>query len=430
MTLGPGSRLGPYEISGSLGKGGMGDVFRARDTRLHRDVAVKALPAGFETDPDRLGRFQREARVLASLNHANVGSIYGLEESADGHSYLILECIEGETLASRLSGWPLPLDEALRIGAEIAAGLGAAHDAGVIHRDLKPANVMLRPDGAVKVLDFGLAKTAERGSAGSGDQSRSPTISIGTQTGIILGTAAYMSPEQARGRTLDKRTDIFSFGCVLYECLTGRRAFPGESVSDTLSAIVADEPDWAALPPSLPPRVRDLLRRCLQKDPRKRLHDISDARLELEDAMTASGQADPLQTSPSRPERYGGAVRGRGWPRGPSAGSGHRRLSPLASAPRADRFRAQNSGELPALGRRAPRPRHPACRGHFSGRVSGRLSWSGGRRYSALPAPARQHRCRAARRHRTGVRALLLSGRRVDRVFHEDGIAQDPDRGR
>ncbi len=291
MTLGPGSRLGPYEISAPLGKGGMGDVFRARDTRLHRDVAVKALPAGFETDLERLGRFQREARVLASLNHANVGSIYGLEESTDGHSYLILECIEGETLAARLSGWPLPLDEALRIGAEIAAGLGAAHDAGVIHRDLKPANVMLRPDGAVKVLDFGLAKTAERGSAGSGDQSRSPTISVGTQTGIILGTAAYMSPEQARGRTLDKRTDIFSFGCVLYECLTGRRAFPGESVSDTLSAIVADEPDWSALPPSLPPRVRDLLRRCLQKDLRKRLHDISDARLELEDVQATPAPA-------------------------------------------------------------------------------------------------------------------------------------------
>ncbi|MEO8188983.1 MAG: protein kinase [Acidobacteriota bacterium] len=298
MALGPGSRLGPYEISRPLGKGGMGEVFRARDIRLERDVAVKALPPGFEADPERLARFQREARVLASLNHANVGSIYGFEESADGHAYLILECIEGETLASRLAGgWPLPLDESLRIAAEIAAGLGAAHDAGVIHRDLKPANVMLRPDGAVKVLDFGLAKTAERGSA-SGDQSRSPTISLGTQTGFILGTAAYMSPEQARGRALDKRTDIFSFGCVLYECLTGRRAFPGESVSDTLSAIVADEPDWAALPPSTPTRVRDLLRRCLQKDPRRRLHDISDARLELEEVMpTSSSSPDTTPTA-------------------------------------------------------------------------------------------------------------------------------------
>ncbi|MDQ2870191.1 MAG: protein kinase [Acidobacteriota bacterium] len=298
MALGPGSRLGPYEISGPLGKGGMGDVFRARDTRLERDVAVKSLPPGFESDPERLARFQREARVLASLNHPNVGSIYGFEESADGHAYLILECIEGETLASRLAGgWPLPMDEALRIAAEIASGLGAAHDAGIIHRDLKPANVMLRPDGAVKVLDFGLAKTAERRPA-SGEQSGSPTISLGTQTGIILGTAAYMSPEQARGRALDKRTDIFSFGCVLYECLTGRRAFPGESVSDTLSAIVADEPNWAALPPSTPTRVRELLRRCLQKDPRKRLHDIADARLELEEAMTPSHDAETVSTAP------------------------------------------------------------------------------------------------------------------------------------
>ncbi len=299
----------------------MGEVFRARDTRLQRDVAVKALPPGFEADPERLARFQREARVLASLNHANVGSIYGFEESADGHAYLILECIEGETLASRLAGgWPLPLDESLRIAAEVAAGLGAAHDAGVIHRDLKPANVMLRPDGAVKVLDFGLAKTAERGSA-SGDQSRSPTISLGTQTGFILGTAAYMSPEQARGRALDKRTDIFSFGCVLYECLTGRRAFPGESVSDTLSAIVADEPDWAALPPSTPTRVRDLLRRCLQKDPRRRLHDISDARLELEEVIAApssaietavTGPLEPVEIRRRRPWGWlaGGALLG------------------------------------------------------------------------------------------------------------------------
>ncbi len=296
MALGPGSRLGPYEISGPLGKGGMGEVFRARDTRLQRDVAMKALPPGFEADPERLARFQREARVLASLNHANVGAIYGFEESPDGHAYLILECIEGETLASRLAEGPLPLDETLRIAAEIAAGLGAAHDAGVIHRDLKPANVMLRADGTVKVLDFGLAKTAERGSA-SGDQSRSPTISLGTQTGFILGTAAYMSPEQARGRPLDKRTDIFSFGSVVYECLTGRRAFPGESVTDTLSAIVADEPDWAALPASTPLRLRDLLRRCLQKDPRRRLHDISDARLELEEVM--AGASSPMETRPT-----------------------------------------------------------------------------------------------------------------------------------
>jgi Tol biopolymer transport system component len=285
----------------------MGEVFRARDTRLQRDVAVKALPAEFAKDPERLARFEREARVLASLNHANVASIYGLEQDS-GDSYLVLECIEGETLAERLAGGPLPVDEALRVAGEIAAGVGAAHEAGVIHRDLKPGNVMLRRDGTVKVLDFGLAKTPVR-SGGSGEESRSPTISLGTEVGIILGTAAYMSPEQARGRALDKRTDIFSFGCILYECLTGRRAFPGKSVSDTLSAIVADEPDWSVLPPDLPGTVRELLKRCLRKEPRRRLQDITDARLEIEEALLP-GAPDGSHSS-AAPRRAG---RGRiGW---------------------------------------------------------------------------------------------------------------------
>src|SRR4249920_2932795 len=228
MPLASGSRRGPYEILAPLGAGGMGEVYRARDTRLQRDVAIKALPAEFASDPERLARFQREARLLASLNHPSVAAIYGLEES-DGACYLVLEIVEGESLAQRLAAGPPPVEEALAICAQIAAGVSAAHDAGVIHRDLKPGNVMIRPDGSVKVLDFGLAKGAEaKGNAS--DLTASPTVSLGTQAGVILGTAAYMSPEQARGRELDKRTDIWSFGCILCECLTGRQVFREETV--------------------------------------------------------------------------------------------------------------------------------------------------------------------------------------------------------
>ena len=280
-----GERVGPYEVVSPLGAGGMGEVYRARDPRLGRDVAIKALPADFATDTERLARFGREARLLASLNHPNVAAIHGMEEH-DGRKFLVLELVPGETLAARLAAGPLPVAEALRIGIEIAAGLAAAHEAGVVHRDLKPGNVMVRPDGSVKVLDFGLAKTSDRASASG--ESRSPTISLGTQTGTILGTAAYMSPEQARGRAVDERSDIFSFGCVLYECLTGRRAFPGENVSDTLGAILSDEPDWRLMPPDTPLRVAELLRRCLQKDPRRRYHDASDVRLDLEEALSPS----------------------------------------------------------------------------------------------------------------------------------------------
>jgi Tol biopolymer transport system component len=287
MTISSGSRVGPYEIASRLGAGGMGEVYRARDARLQRDVAIKALPAEFAGDAERLARFQREARLLASLNHPNIAAIYGLEE-ADGARYLVLEIVEGESLAQKLAAGPLPVEEALAICAQIAAGVSAAHDAGVIHRDLKPGNVMVRPDGSVKVLDFGLAKGAEApGSASGSDLSASPTISVGTQTGVILGTAAYMSPEQARGRTLDRRTDIWSFSCILYECLTGRQTFRDETVSDTLASIIRSEPDWSALPAETPAKIRDLLRRCLQKDPRRRLHDIADARLEIEEVLAA-----------------------------------------------------------------------------------------------------------------------------------------------
>ena len=299
MTLAPGTKHGPYEIVAPLGAGGMGEVYRARDNRLHRDVAIKALPSSLANDPERLARFQREARLLAALNHPNVAAIYGLEE-ADGSPYLVMECVEGETLAAKLAAGPLPVEEALAVAVQIAAGVAAAHDAGVIHRDLKPANVMVRPDGSVKVLDLGLARTVE---VSGSDPSLSPTVTSGaTGSGVILGTAAYMSPEQARGRPVDKRTDLFSFGCVLYECLTGQRAFPGDTVSDSLAAILRAEPDWDALPANTPAGVRRLLRRTLQKDSKRRLHDMADARIELEEAIAAP-RAATIEAIPVRSSR-------------------------------------------------------------------------------------------------------------------------------
>ena len=293
MTLAPGTKHGPYEIVAPLGAGGMGEVYRARDARLHRDVAIKALPSSLSNDPERLARFQREARLLAALNHPNVAAIYGLEE-AGGSPYLVMECVEGETLAAKLAAGPLPVEDALGVAVQIAAGVAAAHEAGVIHRDLKPANVMVRPDGSVKVLDLGLARTVE---VSGSDPSLSPTVTSGaTGTGVILGTAAYMSPEQARGRPVDKRTDLFSFGCVLYECLTGQRAFPGETVSDSLAAILRAEPDWSALPSNTPAAIRRLLARALRKDPKRRLQDMADARIEIEDAI-ASPHAPTIEAS-------------------------------------------------------------------------------------------------------------------------------------
>ena len=286
MALAPGSRVGAYEVVAPLGRGGMGEVYRARDRNLHRDVAIKALPDLFLQDRDRLARFEREARMLASLNHPNIAAIYGLEDQ-DGAKFLILELVEGQTLAERLAAGPLPVDDALSVACQVASALEAAHGAGIMHRDLKPSNIQLRPDGSVKVLDLGLARTVEPGRTAV-DSSFSPTMTTpATLAGVILGTAAYMSPEQARGKPLDKRTDIFSFASVLYECLTGRQPFSGETVSDSISAILRAEPDLSALPPETPSRIRDLLRRCFQKDPKRRLHDIADARIEIEDAQVA-----------------------------------------------------------------------------------------------------------------------------------------------
>lgn len=279
-----GTRLGPYEVLEPLGAGGMGEVYRARDTKLGRDVALKILPRSLAGDPDRLMRFDREARTLAALNHTHIAQIHGVEESAGGPA-LVMELVEGEDLGQRVTRGPLPLDEALSIGRQIADALEAAHDAGIVHRDLKPANVKVRPDGTVKVLDFGLAKLGTDGHpAASADPMNSPTVTMrGTRAGVILGTAAYMAPEQARGQQVDRRADIWAFGCVLYELLTGVRAFRGETVPDILAAIVSRDPDWAALPPTVPAAVRTLLARCLTRDPRRRLRDIGEARVALED---------------------------------------------------------------------------------------------------------------------------------------------------
>jgi eukaryotic-like serine/threonine-protein kinase len=289
MPLTPGTRLGPYEIVAPLGAGGMGEVYRARDARLGRDVAIKALPVAFASDPERLARFQREAQMLASLNHPNIGAIYGLEE-ASGTPHLVLELVEGETLAAQLARGPLPPPEALRLGIQVAAALEAAHERGVVHRDLKPGNVMITARGVAKVLDFGLAKSDAPLPSG-GDLSESPTLTAyagATVAGAILGTAAYMSPEQARGKPVDRRSDVWSFGCLLFECLAGRPAFSGETVSDLIARILEREPEWPALPAGTPPRVREILRRCLRKEAEARPRDIRDVRLELEE-ITAGG---------------------------------------------------------------------------------------------------------------------------------------------
>ena len=331
MSLTIGTRFGPYDILSALGAGGIGEVYRARDSKLNRDVALKVLPDLFAADADRLARFKREAHVLASLNHPNIGGIYGLEET-DAVQALVLELVEGPTLADRIAQAPaaratsesssrqarasgggapralneagIPIDEALPIAHQIAEALEAAHERGIVHRDLKPANIKLRPDGVVKVLDFGLAKALAAG-AGSEEQdpaydalSQSPTISgAATRMGMILGTAAYMAPEQARGKVVDKRADIWAFGCVLYEMLAGRPAFPGSDLSEVLAGVIKSDPAWNALPSTTPASLRKLLHRCLQKDPKLRLRDIGEARVEIDEAL-AGPASEPLIAKP------------------------------------------------------------------------------------------------------------------------------------
>ncbi|MGA9883397.1 MAG: protein kinase [Candidatus Acidiferrales bacterium] len=290
MTLKPSTRLGPYEILAPIGAGGMGEVYRAHDSKLGRDVAMKVLPDVFARDAERMARFQREAKVLASLNHPNIASIYGLEDSGQTHA-LVMELVEGPTLRDRISTGAIPIGEVLRIAKQMCEALEYAHEHGIVHRDLKPANVKVTTDDAVKLLDFGLAK-AYQGDASSIDIADSPTISrMATQAGVLLGTAAYMSPEQAKAKPVDRRADIWAFGCVLYEMLTGKMTFHGDTVTDTLASVIKEEPDWSQLPAATPMRVRVLLQRCLQKDPKQRLQAIGDARISLDEVLSGAPDA-------------------------------------------------------------------------------------------------------------------------------------------
>ncbi len=306
MSLTSGTKIGPYEVLSSLGAGGMGEVYRARDTRLNRDVAIKILPDLFAADSERIARFQREAHVLASLNHPHIAQIYGVEEgpAEAGRYVLILELVDGPTLAERIEQGAIPIPEALAIARQIAVALEAAHDSGIVHRDLKPANIKLTGDGTVKVLDFGLAKAGQASGSGlqaSGAMSASPTITspaMHTHAGIILGTAVYMSPEQAKGRPADKRSDVWAFGCVLFEMLTGRRAFDGEDLTDVVAAVVRGEPDWKSLPADLPAHVRTLVKGCLEKDRKARIGDMAVARFLLDQGATLSAAPVSIATAP------------------------------------------------------------------------------------------------------------------------------------
>ena len=296
MPLEPGSHLGAYTVVSRIGAGGMGEVYSALDPGLGRTVAIKVLPDELALDAHHLARFEREARLLASVDHPNIAVIHGIESDA-GRRFLVLELIPGETLAERIFAGPVPLKEALGLAVQMANALAAAHEKGVVHRDFKPANVRITPDGRVKVLDFGLARDvseelAPSGSAVTKTAMAAPTESQ-TRPGTILGTAEYMSPEQARGKPVDRRTDLWSFGCVLFEMLSGRRTFAGETFSDVIAAILGREPEWSALPADTPPAVARVLRRCLEKDAQRRMRDAGDARLELEDAMSRTGRETP-----------------------------------------------------------------------------------------------------------------------------------------
>ena len=294
MSFAPGTRFGAYEVVEMLGAGGMGEVYRATDTKLKRQVALKILPLSLAADSDRLARFQREAEVLASLNHPHIAAIYGLE-ATDGVQAIVMELVEGEDLAQRIARGRIPLDEALPIAKQIAEALEAAHEQGIIHRDLKPANIKVRADGAVKVMDFGLAKAMEPAGSMLASGPMCPTITTPamTEAGMILGTAAYMSPEQARGQVVDKRTDIWGFGCLLFEMLTGTRPFGESTITDTLARVLEREPEWTALPAATPRSLRILLQRCLRKDPEKRLHDIADARIEIDEGEPSAASSEP-----------------------------------------------------------------------------------------------------------------------------------------
>ena len=298
-----GKTIGSYEVESKLGAGGMGEVYKARDPRLNRHVAIKALPDLVANDPERVARFEREAQVLAALSHPHIGAIYGLEVADAGKSrYLILEFIDGESLAARLQRGAVPFDEAVTYARQMLDALEAAHEKGIVHRDLKPGNVMLTTENQIKILDFGLARVIDSDPTAS--QSNSPTLTFAaTQVGVVLGTAAYMSPEQAKGRVADRRSDVWAFGCVFFEMLTGKRVFDGEDVSETLAAVLRADPDWKALPADVPAGIRSLLKRCLERDRKARVPEIGTVRFLLQDALTQppAPEPAPIVAAPKRP---------------------------------------------------------------------------------------------------------------------------------
>ena len=436
-----GQKIGSYTIVEKLGEGGMGVVYRATDSRLHRDVALKFIPEALAKDPQTMGRFEREAQVLASLNHPNIASIYGLEENG-GQRALVMELASGEELATRIERGKIPLEEALRIALAIAEALEAAHDSGIIHRDLKPANIKLGDGdasggGRVKILDFGLAKALQGDLSSSGiDLTRSPTLSVAaTQAGMILGTASYMSPEQARALTADRRADIWSFGVILYEMLAGRRAFIGDTVADTLAKVIEREPDWSLLPATTPPAIRSLLERCLVKSPRQRLQAIGDARLVLEETLanlsrplsSASSSRAAAAAAPSaRAARASDGSRSR---RGRSPPPRWRAAIAVAGLRPAARAAAESAADAgrDRGGKRRPRPRPGLELRAVAGRHT--LAYVEG---DDVGAQALRQAARSARAARcldevTIERALPsvpLARRRVDRLRHRQRAAQ------
>ena len=444
MPLSPGTKLGVYEVTAKIGAGGMGEVYRAHDTSLDRDVAIKVLPDAFATDPERLARFEREAKVLASLNHPNIAAIYGLEKSGDTPA-LVLELVEGPTLAEMLSpspspglrpssppegergkGKPLPLEEALPIARQIAEALEAAHEQGIIHRDLKPANVKVKSDGTVKVLDFGLAK-ALGPDLSDVEAANSPTMTMtaaATKMGVIMGTAAYMSPEQAKGRQVDKRADIWAFGVVLYEMLTGRQAFGGTDISETLAFVLTRQIEWTALPTETPASVRRLLRRCVERERKNRLADMSMARLEIDEADAAPEAPEaPATASSSGRDRLTWAAVGLA----------------LGALVIGRRLGNQPAGFRPAA-RRDPVPDRSAECAARRGLTYCLARWRDDRlrratrrlagRRRAAPPPDRQLRNGHSARHRGRAGAVLLARQSVDRLLRRRRAAEDLDRRR
>ena len=427
--LSAGTFLGPYRVEGKLGEGGMGEVYRARDTRLKRDVAVKVLPRTFARDTDRCARFRREAELLATLNHPHIAAVYGLEEAGD-LTALVLELVEGPTLADRLTEGAVPLDEALAIARQIAEAFEAAHEKGIIHRDLKPANIKVRPDGTVKVLDFGLAKSLEPTGAPS-ILSELPSTALSpapTLAGMILGTPAYMSPEQARGRAVDERTDIWAFGCVLYEMLTGKKPFPGETVTDIVAAIINNEPDWQALPHRTPERIQSLIARCLRKDPAQRLRDIADGRFQIEEVLNDPRASTAAVTQARICARVGGVGRC-GAVSGHDAVRGHAAFDHFVVT-RLDQLPRLSAGEGRVLRSNELHVRRPLVCALTRRPCVGVQCGDAGRPTHALAAISGSRGRAAAGRNRGRPGSVLVPGQSLDWLLRQRNAPEDSRRRR